>query len=142
MPQKEQFQIPQELRHLAEENVERARQLYLNFMDDVEQAMAIWSAPNSGAITPGFSEVRDRAANFAKENANAAFKLAKDVTQAKDLQELLNLQTRYVQSQMKWYADQTQEFGQLMAKAFINQQTHQTDIKPSASDQNAPSTKR
>jgi hypothetical protein len=43
---------------------------------------------------------------------------------------------------MKWYADQTQQFGQLMAKAFINQQTHQTDIKPSASDQNAPSTKR
>jgi hypothetical protein len=41
-------------------------------MDGVEQAMAIWSAPNSGPITPGFSEVRDRAANFAKENANAA----------------------------------------------------------------------
>ena len=120
MPQIEQFQIPQEMRHLAEENVERARQLYLNFMDSVEQAMAIWSAPNSGTIPPGFSEVRDRAANIAKENANAAFKLAKDVTQAKDLQELLNLQTRYVQSQMKWYADQTQEFGQLMAKTFIN----------------------
>src|SRR4030095_8586551 len=80
MPQKEQFQIPQEMRHLAEENVERARQLYLNFMDSVEQAMAVWSAPNSGAITPGFSEVRDRAASFAKETANAAFKLAKDVT--------------------------------------------------------------
>jgi hypothetical protein len=29
---------------------------------------------------------------------------------------------------MKWYADQTQQFGQLMAKAFINQQTHQTVI--------------
>jgi hypothetical protein len=41
-------------------------------MDGVEHAMAIWSAPNSGPITPGFSEVRDRAANFAKENANAA----------------------------------------------------------------------
>ena len=63
---------------------------------------------------------------------DAAFKLAKDVTQAKDLQELLNLQTRYVQSQMKWYADQTQEFGQLMAKAF------KTDTKPSTSDQNTP----
>ena len=137
MPQKEQFQIPQEMRHLAEENVERARQLYLNFMDSVEQAMAVWSAPNSGAITPGFSEVRDRAASFAKENANAAFKLAKDVTQANDLQELLNLQTRYVQSQMKWYAE-TQEFGQLMVKAFINQRTDQTDTKPSASDQKTP----
>jgi hypothetical protein len=110
-------------------------------LDRLAQTMAVWSAPNSGAITPGFSEVRDRAASFAKENANAAFKLAKDVTQANDLQELLNLQTRYVQSQMKWYADQTQEFGQLMAKAFINQRTHQTDTKPSASDQKTPSKK-
>jgi hypothetical protein len=43
--------------------------------------------------------------------------LAKDVAQAKDLQELIDLQTRYVQSQMKWYAYQSQEFGRLMAKA-------------------------
>jgi hypothetical protein len=39
------------------------------------------------------------------------------VAQAKDLHELIDLQTRYVQSQMKWYADQTQEFGRLMARA-------------------------
>ena len=31
-----QFEIPQELRQLAEENVERARQLYLQFMAGVE----------------------------------------------------------------------------------------------------------
>ena len=43
--------------------------------------------------------------------------MAKEVAKAKDLQELLSLQTRYVQSQMKWYADQTQEFGRLMARA-------------------------
>lgn len=43
MPQN-QFEIPQELRHLTEENVERAHQLYLQFMDGVEQTMAVWSA--------------------------------------------------------------------------------------------------
>ena len=31
--------------------------------------------------------------------------VAKDVAQAKDLHELIELQTRYVQSQMKWYAE-------------------------------------
>jgi hypothetical protein len=117
MPQNQRFEIPQELRHLAEENVERARQLYLQFMDGVAQAMAVWSAPSSGVITPGFDEVRERAVKFAKENADAAFTLAKEVAKAKDLQDLLSLQTRYVQSQMRWYADQTQEFGQLMARA-------------------------
>jgi|ERR1700674_2986072 hypothetical protein len=117
MPENQPFEIPQELRHLAEENVERARQLYLQFMDGVTQTMAVWSAPSSGVMAPGFSEVRERAVKFAKENADAAFTLAKEVSQAKDLQELLSLQTRYVQSQMRWYAEQTQEFGQLMARA-------------------------
>jgi phasin len=121
MPQN-QFEIPQELRHLAEENVERARQLYLQFMDGVEQTMSVWSVPRSDAIMPGFDEVRARATKFAKENADEAFKLAKEVANAKDLQELLSLQSRYVQSQMQWYADQTQEFGKLMAKALTQMQ--------------------
>ena len=43
--------------------------------------------------------------------------VAKDVAQAKDLHELIDLQTRYVQSQMKWYAEQTREFGRLMTRA-------------------------
>jgi phasin len=137
MPQN-QFEIPQELRQLAEENVERARQLYLQFMGGVEQTMSAWSAAGSDAIMPGFIEVRERAAKFADENANAAFKLAKEVANAKDLQELLSLQSRYVQSQMQWYADQTQEFGKLMAKALTQSQQqpkpHYTGVKaPTAS---------
>ena len=117
MPQDQKFEVPQELRHLAEENVERARQLYLQFMDGIGQVIATWSSASSNAIAPGFREVQERAVKLANENADAAFKLAKDVAQAKDLHELIDLQTRYVQSQMKWYADQTQEFGRLMARA-------------------------
>jgi phasin len=119
-----QFQVPQELRQLAEENVERARQLYLQFMDGIEQTMSVWSAPRSDLIPPGFGDVRARATKFAKKNADAAFELAKDVAKAKDLQELLSLQTRYVQSQMQWYADQTQEFGELMARALTRSEQH------------------
>ena len=117
MPQEQKFEVPQELRHLADENVERARQLYVQFMDWVGQTMATWSSASSGMIVPGLHEVQERAVKLANENADAAFKLAKDVAQAKDLQELIDLQTRYAQSQMKWFAYQTQEFGRLMAKA-------------------------
>ena len=58
-------------------------------------------------MPPGFREVQERAVKLANENADAAFTLAKEVAQAKDLHELIDLQTRYVQSQMKWYADQS-----------------------------------
>ena len=63
MSQDQPFEIPQELRQLAEENVERARQLYLQFMDGVGRAMATWSAASSDVITPGFHEVQERAVN-------------------------------------------------------------------------------
>jgi hypothetical protein len=74
MAQDQKFEIPQELRELAEENVERARQLYLQFMDGVGQAMAAWSSGSSGVIAPGFHEVQERAAKLANQNADAAFK--------------------------------------------------------------------
>jgi hypothetical protein len=51
MPQKQRFDIPRELRQFAEENVERAHQLYLQFMDHVAQTMAVWSARSSDAHT-------------------------------------------------------------------------------------------
>jgi hypothetical protein len=107
-------------RQLAEQNVEGARQLYLQFIEGVAQTMAIWATPASDWISSGFNRVRARAVKFAKENADAAFKLAREVAKAKDIQELLSLQTRYVQSQMRWYADRTQEFGQLMTGALTN----------------------
>jgi hypothetical protein len=126
MPQDQKFEVPEELRHLAEENVERARQPYLQFMDGVAQAMASWSSTSSGAIAHGFHEVQERSIKFAQENADAAFRLAKDVAQAKDLQELIDLQTRYVQSQMKWYAEQTQEFGRIMARSLTGMKKAQS----------------
>ena len=141
MVQSQRFEIPQELRQLAEENVERARQLYLRFMENVEQAMAVWSAPASDMLAPGFGEVRERAAELAKQNAEAAFKLATDVANAKDLQELLTLQSHYVQSQMRWYANQTEEFGQLMATAFRHMQSvpeeHRSRSVPPGSETNS-----
>src|SRR6478752_10202525 len=114
MPQNQPFDVPRELRQLAEENIERARQLYLQFIEGIAQTMTVWATPASASMSPGFNRLRARAVKFAKENADAAFRLARDVANVNDLQELLGLQTRYVQSQMRWYADQTQEFGQLM----------------------------
>jgi hypothetical protein len=126
MSKNQQFEIPEELRQLAEDNVERARKLYLQYMEGVSQAMGVWSTSPSDTASPAFNEVRERAIQITRENADAAFKLAKNVANAKDLQELVTLQTRYVQSQMKLYAQQTQEFGQLMANAFTSVQQPQS----------------
>lgn len=135
MPTDKQFEIPEELRQLAEDNVERARKLYVRYMES--QAMGVWSASPSDTTSPAFNEVRERAIKITQENADAAFELAKDVANARDLQELVTLQTRYVQSQMKLYAQQTQEFSKLMAHAFGSAQRAQPGGQPDRSGESS-----
>lgn len=117
MAQNQPFEFPEQLRQLVEENVERARQFYLQFMDGVTQAMGAWSAPSSNWMGDGFNVIRDRAVKLAKENAEAAFTVAGEVAKAQNLQELVTIQTRYAQKQMKLYALQAQELGRLMSEA-------------------------
>ena len=69
MPRNQQFEIPQELRQLAEDNVEHARKLYLQFMEGISPA---WLTPSADSAPPGFNEIRERAIKITRENADAA----------------------------------------------------------------------
>jgi phasin len=117
MPEKQAFQIPQQLRELAEKNVEQARAAYSQLMDAMAQAVRAWSTAPSTVMTSGFKVVQERAIQFAKENADAGFALASELAKAKDLQDVLRLQSSFAQKQMQSYARQAQELGQLMAEA-------------------------
>jgi hypothetical protein len=80
------------------------------------QAMGMWwGALPPNEMSSGFKAVQDRAIHFAKENAEAAFALASSLANAKDIQDVLTLQSRYAQRQMQMYTAQAQELGRLMA---------------------------
>jgi phasin len=117
MPEKQIFEIPQQLRELAQKNVEQARAAYGQFMDAMTQAVSAWSSASSDTVTSAFKAVQDGAIRFAKENAEAGFALANELTKAKDLQDVLRLQSSFAQKQMESYARQAQELGRLMAEA-------------------------
>ena len=112
------FEISQQMRDIAEKNVEQARAAYDQFMGAMTQAVDMWSkATSSNEMTSGFKAVQERATSFAKQNAEAGFALASALAKAKDIQEVLALQSRYAQAQMQAYALQAQELGQLMVQA-------------------------
>jgi hypothetical protein len=117
MTQNQPLEIPRELRELAEKNVEQARAAYAQFMDAITQAMSMWSTAPSNVMTSGFRDVQELAIRLAKENAEAGFALANELANAKDVQAVLTLQSRYAQTQVQSYARQAQELGRLMAKA-------------------------
>jgi phasin len=118
MVEKQSFEIPQQLRELAERNIEQARTAYGQFMDAMTQAMGMWTtALPSNEVTSGFKAVQDRAVRFAKQNAEACFAMASELANAKDVQDVLAIQSRYAQTQMQTYSIQAQELARLMAEA-------------------------
>lgn len=118
------FEMPQQIRDLAEKNVEQARAAYGQFMDAMTQAMGTWtkSIPQN-QMTSGLKVVQDRAIGFAKQNAEAGLTLAGDLAKAKDINEIMSMQSRYAQAQMQSYALQAQELGRLMAEAVQGMQS-------------------
>jgi hypothetical protein len=118
MAQDKPFEIPQQLRDLAEKNVEQARTAYGQFMDAMVQATGMWmTAMPTNEMTAGFKVVQERAVRFAKQNAEACFALAGELANAKNIQDALAVQSRYGQTQMQAYTLQAQELGRLMAEA-------------------------
>jgi hypothetical protein len=121
MADKPTFEMPPEMRDLAEKNVEQARMAYGQFMEFMSQAMNAWSS--SGAPEAGnFKAIQERAVAFAKENAERSFSLASEIAKAEDAQEVVTLQSRYVQNQMQTFGIQAQQLSWLMADALRNMQ--------------------
>ena len=112
------LEIPQQVRDLAEQNIDQARAAYGQFIDAMTQAMSFWTKTlPANDMSAGFRAVQDRATKFAKQNAEAAVALASDIASAKEIQESLAHQSRFAQSQMQAYALQAQELGRLVAEA-------------------------
>lgn len=116
MSDKPQFEIPPQMRDLAEKNVEQARQAYSQFLDMARKAQDMMTR-STGAMTDSAREVQTKAMRYAQDNVQASFELASELARARDLKEAMEIQTRYTQQQMRNYAEQTQDLGRLMTEA-------------------------
>jgi len=113
------FEIPQQMRDLAEQNIKQAHAAYEQLTDFVTKAMDAWmGAMPSNALATGFKDVQGRAAEIAKKNADSAFALVEKIAKAQNLQEIVTLQTQFAQDQMKAFTTQTQELYKLIGEAF------------------------
>ena len=110
------FNFPTELRDLTEQCI-KAQTSYGQFMHGLTQAINAWSSVPSNTLAAGFSEVQERAMEFAKENAESSFALARDLASAKDLQDVISIQSQYAQTQIQTYASQVQELGRMTGEA-------------------------
>jgi len=110
------FEIPEQMRKMAEQSVEQAKNNYGQFMEAVLNAQSMWmSSIPANSATDGLKEVQNLGVKFARENSEAALNLASELSKAKDYSEVLQIQSRYAQTQMQTYSIQGQEMASLMS---------------------------
>jgi phasin len=104
------YEIPAEMRDFAEKSVEQAKKAFDGFLGAASKAVA---AADSQASTAQSSsrEMAERAMGYAEKNVTAAFDLAQRLVHAKDVQEVVHIQTEFVKSQVTALQEQMTEFG-------------------------------
>jgi len=110
--------VPEPIRELAEKNVAQARATYGQFMDAMAQAIGVWvKAMPTNEVTSSFKTIQERGIRFAKQNGEAGFALASELASAKNIQDMLAIQSRYAQTQIQTFGIQAQQLSWMMADA-------------------------
>jgi phasin len=113
------YEIPHEMRALAERSVEQARKAFDGFMTAAQKA-ASGMEGQASAVQASAVDVRQKAMTFAEANVASSFEFAQKLVRAKDLEEVTRLQGEFVQRQMRALAEQSQELGQTATRAAMD----------------------
>jgi len=109
------FEMPAEMRALAEKSVEQAKTAFDTFIAAAQNAVSSAEAQASGARS-GAREVGELAIRFAEQNVASSFDYAQKLARAKDAQEVMGLHADYAKSQIAALSEQAKELDQRTAK--------------------------
>lgn len=112
----EPFQIPNEMRTLAEQSMEQARRAFDGFVTAAHEAASRMENQTASAKS-GAKEATQKIMTFAEENVANSFAYAQKLVRARDPAEFVKMHAEYVQSQLKALNEQAQEFGDSALKA-------------------------
>jgi phasin len=116
MAANDRFEIPPEMRAFAEKSVDQARQAFDGFIAAAHNAVSAFEGQAETA-RKGAKDVAGKAINFAEQNIASSFELAQQLLHAKDMQEVLKLQSDYIKRQMQVLADQAKVLGESASAA-------------------------
>ncbi|MGA9266954.1 MAG: phasin family protein [Rhodomicrobium sp.] len=112
------FEIPQAMRDLAETNIKQAHAVYDRLTDFISETIDTWvDAIPANPVAEGFMYVQDRATEIAMENADAASEFVSQISDAQTFEDIVMLETRFVQNRMQAFVAQTQQLYGLIGEA-------------------------
>jgi phasin len=113
---RDRFEIPKEMRSMAEASFEQARKTFEKFVASA-QATAGSIEERGATVRAGAKDISGKAISFAEKNVQASLDYAQSLLKAKDLTEVMRLHGEYVQAQMQALAEQAGEIGRLIGSA-------------------------
>ncbi len=96
-------------KNTAELTIELARGAMENYLDFFQRTM--FASPWAE------TDLNKKIQNYAGKNLATTFEYAQKLTKAKDLQELTQIQTEFMQGQMKALSEQAKDLGETATKA-------------------------
>ena len=117
------FEIPKEMRSMAEAGFEQTRRTFEKFLTSA-QATAGTLEEHGATVRAGAKDINAKAIAFAEKNVQASLDYAQALVHAKDLPEVMRLHSEYVTAQMHSLAEQASEMGQIMGKAAMEAAKH------------------
>jgi phasin len=119
---RERFEIPKEMRSMAEVSFEQARQAFEKFVSTAQQTAGTIEE-RGASVRAGAKDFNAKAMSYAEKNVQASLDYAQSLLQAKDMAEIMRLHTEYVQAQMRSLAEQASEMGQIVSRAAMDAAT-------------------
>ena len=111
-----QLDVPPELRDFAEKSVEQTKKAFDSYLSSAQKAVGTLEG-SAEAVQAGVKDLGRKAISFAEANVSASFDLAQKLVRAKDLQDVLRIQTEFVQEQIRVLSEQAKELGAVAQKA-------------------------
>jgi phasin len=115
---RERYELPKEMRSMAEASFEQARKGFEKFLAGA-QATAGSIEAREATVRAGAKDIGAKAMSYAEANVQAVLDYAQALLHARDLPDVIRLHSEFVRAQMRSMAEQAAEMGQLVSQAAI-----------------------
>jgi phasin len=117
--ERNQFEIPQDLRSMAEASFSQARKAFETFVSAAHNA-ADTIEGQGAAMRANAKDISAKAIGFAEQNVQASLDYAQKLLATHDLAEIMRLHSEYVQAQMRALTEQASEIGQAIGRSTLD----------------------
>jgi phasin len=127
------FEIPAEMREMAERSVEQARMAMEGFVTAAARAMETFDAP-AERLGMNPKDMREKTFGMAEANLKASFEHAQKMIRAKDPAEAMKLQMEFMQAQFALMQEQMRQLGMDATQAMRQAGEAASDAAKGAAD--------